>query len=163
MGCTLGLRRWCLDSGRRSAPSVVVETSEGCPGRNSPIGANPVLLDIMFIVRTMIVETITGPSATGKSECAREISEQAQRPRYVFDIDDVSGERGREMRLVDAVENFVSAYGKPGSNAHFIVVCQEVHPILVTALELQGCQVVEEMQHGEHVHTRYQRLNSGLT
>ena len=38
----------------------------------------------------MIVETITGPSATGKSECAREMgldnSEQAKRPRYVFDI-----------------------------------------------------------------------------
>ena len=115
----------------------------------------------------MIIEMITGPSATGKSECAREMgldfSEQAQRPRYVFDIDAVSGEQGREMRLVDAVENLVSAYGKLGSDAHFIVVCQEVHPIMANVLDSQGCQMVEEMQHGEQVHTRYQRLNSGPT
>ena len=115
----------------------------------------------------MIVETITGPSATGKSECAREMgldfSEQAQPPRYVFDIDEVSGERGKELRLVDAVENFVSAYGKADSAAHFIVVCQEIHPIMEDVLDSQGCQMVEKTQHGEHMHTRYRRPNPSLT
>ena len=114
----------------------------------------------------MTIETITSPSVTGNSEYGREMnlnsSEQALRPIYVFDIDAVSGERAREIRLVRAVENFVSAYGKPGSHAHFIVVCQEIHPIMANVLDSQGCRMVEGMPHGEHEHPRYQRLNSAL-